>query len=161
MDEEFLLVPPPFFPGTLLIENLRKPRENRWLWKRTMVEKNGESTPREFVLLSANPLQWGRGDSYRAAGRSAVECCAPFLPQILGRMLYNRSLACESRKEAATTTTCLRLFFLRGRFPVKTNQKRVPSTERQTHNTAKTVTNHPRPTDTEPTTRDQRPANNE
>ncbi|CAJ1403924.1 unnamed protein product [Effrenium voratum] len=38
-----------------------------------------------------------------AEGRSAVECCAPFLPQILGRMLYNRT--------ATVVSTTLRLSF--------------------------------------------------
>ena len=42
---------PPFLPG-ILLENLRKPRENNWILKTTMVEKNGESTestPRNLV----------------------------------------------------------------------------------------------------------------
>ena len=35
------------FQGSFFLENLRKPTENGWFLKRTMVEKNGESTPRK------------------------------------------------------------------------------------------------------------------
>ena len=42
------------FPS-LFLENLRKPRENSWFLKRTMVGKNGESTPRLIVWILKFP----------------------------------------------------------------------------------------------------------
>ena len=39
---------PHSFQGSFFLENLQKPRENGCFVKRTMVEKNGESTPRKL-----------------------------------------------------------------------------------------------------------------
>ena len=38
-------VPSPFFPGILLFRKLQKPKGNSRILKRTMIEKDGESTP--------------------------------------------------------------------------------------------------------------------
>ena len=57
-------VPFPFFPGILLSRNLQRPKENGWLLKRTMVEKNGESAPRVigtfvgFEAVWVSPEDW-------------------------------------------------------------------------------------------------------
>ena len=47
-------LPSPFFPGTLLARKPPKPSGNGWFVKRTMAEKNGESTTTAFVF--SDPL---------------------------------------------------------------------------------------------------------
>ena len=56
---EALGVPSPFFPGILLSRKPPlKPRENGRSLERTMVEKNGKSTPREAGTSCARHLGW-------------------------------------------------------------------------------------------------------
>ena len=47
----------PFFPGILLFRKPSKTQGDSWSLKRTMVEKNGESTPRKMVASFWFPLK--------------------------------------------------------------------------------------------------------
>ena len=45
------------FQASFFLQNHPKPWENSWFWKRTMVEKNGESTPFKVHLQRAQKSQ--------------------------------------------------------------------------------------------------------
>ena len=66
----------PFFPGILLSREPLKTLENSWFLKRTMVEKNGESTPGKEAFL-----QFHRGLLFQVQGaaKSALEAAEGFV----------------------------------------------------------------------------------
>ena len=104
--------PFPFFPG-IFLENLRNPRENGWLLKRTMLEKNGESAPRKDPAAVAfrKFLQLSRRRGTRTAMQGRTPGSSAAVPLVFLQMAVVVKTVLGSHFGVGEFTTHFRTYF--------------------------------------------------